>query len=151
MNDPSQNTTATNRAKVFSRLVRDKTISHGAFRVYHLLNDYAGKKCICWPAMRTIATEIHCKLNSVVIWIAELEAAGYITITTKGKNHFNVYRLTNYGVTHMDNANNLSRYPSGTVALPIGARRVTQKGNGIDPKNVPQEVKTVSVKIQSTL
>lgn len=130
-------------ASVYSRLVRDPNISHGAFRLWHLLRDYrnqtSGK---AWPSQRTIAEQMHCKAHSLKEWTAQLVAGGYIAVEERGQHHQFVYSFpaSQPKLPLPKNAPALSRVAhSGALALPKGASpRVAQKGNRTEPKEPNQ-------------
>src|SRR5579872_2953173 len=78
-------------ASVYSRLVR-ADISHGAFRLWHLLNDYRNKESgLAWPKQETIAEQMHCKIDSLKGWTAELVQSGFLKAEKKGQKHYFVY------------------------------------------------------------
>jgi hypothetical protein len=72
--------------KIYSQIIQDKRISHGAFRVWHLLRDMTGDNTHCWPSMRTICKKISCSKSSVSGWIKELIEAQYVTVK-RGSRH----------------------------------------------------------------
>jgi DNA-binding MarR family transcriptional regulator len=80
------------RCQARTRTLRDKSLSLGARVLYGILDDYAGTKAECWPHQRTAAADIGRSVRSVKRWIAELVAAGYISI--KRTQNGNRYRLT---------------------------------------------------------
>lgn len=99
---------------VYSRLVRDPSISHGAFRLWHLLRDYRNSLSgLAWPSQKTIAQAMHCDVHSLKRWTQELLTAGYVSIERKGQNHNFVYRV------HMRPVANESR----DAGFPIVAMR----------------------------
>ena len=65
---------------LYSKIIRDTTLSDGAFRLWHLLRDMTGANSCCWPSVRTVSKLIGCNKNSVLARIIELEAAGYLRI-----------------------------------------------------------------------
>jgi hypothetical protein len=78
---------------VYRRLILDDRISHGAFRLWHYLRDKSNRKGQCWPAQRTIATELHCKPHSLAGWIDELVNSGYLATNPQGQNHHFIYTV----------------------------------------------------------
>jgi hypothetical protein len=61
-------------------LVRDKRLSHGAFRVWHCLRDYTDRASKCFPGQRRVARDIGCDIHSIRKWTAELVAAGWLKV-----------------------------------------------------------------------
>lgn len=76
---------------VYSRILRDLTVSHGAFRLWHLLRDMHGNNGYAWPGTRFLQRSFRCGSTTLLKWIAELEAAGYLR-TERG----NVARASHY-------------------------------------------------------
>ena len=79
------------RAAMFAALMRsnrgDNRVSHGAFRLWHCLNDYVNPKTMqCWPGHRTIQQDIVCSSDSVKKWKQELVDAGWLKIEPRGRN-----------------------------------------------------------------
>ena len=54
--------------KSYKQLVLDKRIPHGAFRLWHLLRDYAGKKMHCWPGQRRLCRDLGSNFKSIANW-----------------------------------------------------------------------------------
>src|SRR5262245_2349411 len=80
--------------EIYSRLVRDRSISHGAFRLWHLLRDHANGYGLAWPGQRLIAKSLGCDKASIKGWTTELEEGGYILgIRRIGQRHSFEYRL----------------------------------------------------------
>ena len=79
--------------ETYSKLIRDKRISHGAFRVWHLFRDMTGKNPNCWPSLQTIADTIGCSKPSVTVWLGELTAAGYVAIEAGNRRRSNRYQI----------------------------------------------------------
>jgi hypothetical protein len=76
---------------VYSRLVR-ADISHGAFRLWHLLRDHMNNDSgLAWPSQRTIANLMHCKIDSLKGWTNELDQAGFLKVERRGQRHYLVY------------------------------------------------------------
>jgi hypothetical protein len=74
------------RAEAFALLIRDRRISHGAFRLWHALRDYmhsgTGK---CFTGQRTLSEDIGCKPHSIRGWVIELVQSGWLSIECNGK------------------------------------------------------------------
>jgi len=76
---------------LYSKIIRDTTLSDGAFRLWHLLRDMTGANSCCWPSVRTVSKLIGCNKNSVLARIIELEAAGYLRIERGNRHKSNRY------------------------------------------------------------
>jgi len=97
---------------VYSELIRDPRISHGAFRIWHLLRDMTGNNSCCWPSVRTIAELTHCAKESALAWIVELEASGYLRIERGHRHKANRYFV-----------GGSKSYHGGRKDYPIGGRK----------------------------
>lgn len=80
--------------EAFSEIIHDQRISHGAFRVWHLLLNMTGANRKCYPSIRTIATKLGSDKNSIMAWLIELEAAMYLRIERGNKHRSNQYYVT---------------------------------------------------------
>jgi hypothetical protein len=69
---------------VYGRLVRDPEISHGAFRLWHALRDYADAGGECFPGQRRLQQDLHCSMSRIKKWISELVAGGYLAANVRG-------------------------------------------------------------------
>jgi hypothetical protein len=69
-------------------------ISHGAFRLWHLLNDYKNRETgIAFPKQETIAREMRCKIHSLKAWTDELVTIGALQVEKRGQRHHHIYRF----------------------------------------------------------
>lgn len=66
-----------------------------AINVYRYLKDRANKENQCFPAIRTIAKDLHISDSTVKRALNDLERAGYI----KRENRFRTYDKKTYGKT----------------------------------------------------
>ena len=89
------------RGEAFSALLKDR-ISHGAFRLWHILRDHENVETgNCCPGYRTLTDEIRCSRNSIKGWLDELRASGWVdwVVTTSRptvdnpSGRMNSYRL----------------------------------------------------------
>lgn len=80
--------------KHYSKLIRDKRISHGAFRLWHLFREMTGKNPCCWPSLQTVCREIGCGKESLLGWIGELQAGGYLKVEKRTRRTSNRYFLS---------------------------------------------------------
>lgn len=134
---------------VFRRLIHDKRIADGAFRLWHYLHNRKNKSGKCWPEQRNIARELGCKTHSLRRWTFQLVNAGYLETEKRGQNHHLEYMIL-FGdgkgdmpewatrrVAQIDDTENASRRPKGNVALPQEATpRVAETGDGSNHKRV---------------
>jgi hypothetical protein len=76
---------------IWRRLIRSP-MSHGAFRLWHLLRDRMDQKTReSWPGRRFIQRTLGCSNSSIAKWIRQLEELDWIRVK-KGKNgRGNVY------------------------------------------------------------
>lgn len=70
---------------LYKAIIRDTSISHGAFRLWHLLQDMANDNSVCWPGQRFICRTFGCNRTSVHRWLDELIDRHYIE-RTFGRN-----------------------------------------------------------------
>lgn len=90
---------AKDKAITFECLTRDRRISHGAVRLFLLLNTYANKYGrSCFPAQDTLQKALGCSAGNLTIkseskekrakdtWMRQLIRHGYITIERYGRN-----------------------------------------------------------------
>ena len=131
---------------VYRRLIHDKRVRHGAFRLWHYLRDRADKSGKCWPEQRNIAAELGCKTHSLPGWTSQLVTAGYLSVEKIGQNH----RLE-YTILFGDGAGDMPKWatrarsqlvacsPNGKAALPNEATpRVAGMG---DRSNTSEVIK----------
>lgn len=76
---------------LYSQIIRDKSLSDGAFRLWHLLRDMTGANNCCWPSVRTVSELLGCNKNSVLARIIELESNGYLRIERGNRHKSNRY------------------------------------------------------------
>lgn len=78
---------------LYSQIVRDERISHGAHRLWCLLRDMTGNNPCAWPSVNSICKSIHCGKDAAFGWIIELEAAGYMRVERGNQHKSNRYYL----------------------------------------------------------
>lgn len=127
---------------VYSRIVR-ADISHGAFRLWHLLRDHMNNDSgLAWPAQETISKLMRCKVHSIKGWTNELVQAGFLKVERRGQRHFLVYSFPvvlpkwaereNSRPAPMGNATNLGM-PKGAWPRPAPMGRQTESKEPIIP------------------
>lgn len=83
------------------RFLFDKELSERAFCVYIYLEDRANKDGICFPSVKTIASDLHVSANTVRRAIKDLKQANLITtkqrIRENGGKSSLEFTLLNYG------------------------------------------------------
>lgn len=121
---------------IYSRLVVDKRISHGAFRLWHYLRNRMNKidperYGRAWPEQRRISEEMGCKIHSIKGWVEELKKAGYLQVMTRGHNHFHEYLFLDVALPQPATRKPSGVAQTGMTVLPKPASpRVSHSGNG---------------------
>lgn len=77
----------------FDKVIRHPGISAAAKGVYALLVTYSNGDCTCFPGQDTIAASMALSVRTVRRLIKELEAAGVLQVTRRGKKVPNLYKL----------------------------------------------------------
>jgi hypothetical protein len=123
--------------QTYSAIVRDSRLSHGAFRYWHLLRDYASDDGVCYPGMRRLSRELGSNPGRIAKWREELIGAGYLSVAPRKNGQFMRYRLhggvaaTVYGLT-----------PMGDKALPqpstVSVDGLLPTVDGLIAKPLPQ-------------
>jgi len=123
---------------IFRKLVKDRSLSHGAFRLWHLLLSYANKNGESWPTQERLGNELGAKRGTIAVWTEKLVQSGYVSIKKVGEHHNITYRLN---FAQLDGSNDPSRCtPTGTTdaradvpggdepMYPSGNSRCTRRG-----------------------
>lgn len=85
----------TNFTMVSNEVISDKNISHGAFRLYCILNSYCyGNKDTCFPSQKTLAGRMNKCVRTIQRYLKELMRKGVIKIMRRGSTS-NLYQLLN--------------------------------------------------------
>lgn len=71
--------------ETYKALAFDKRISHGAFRLWHVLRDFAGKKLKCWPGQRRLTQSLGSNFETIGRWRDELIHAGWLKVSNLDK------------------------------------------------------------------
>ncbi len=74
-------------------ILKSPELSVGAKLAYAMLLSYAWQKEKCFPGQETLADNMGVSKRSVVSFIKELRAAGYVTVKRQGLGQVNVYTL----------------------------------------------------------
>lgn len=80
----------------YSVVLYDRRLSHGAFRLWHLLRDRTGKNDSAWPSIRSMAKDLSSGIGSVALWIKELESAKYLRIQRGNQRRSSRYFLLSF-------------------------------------------------------
>ena len=72
---------------VFGTIYQDKELPARARMVYMYLKDRAGKEGNCWPAIRTIARDLHLSRSTVKRALHDLQQAGRIIKTARKRGN----------------------------------------------------------------
>lgn len=79
---------------LFSQLVYDTEISPAAFRLWHYLMGRQGRNEKSWPSMNTICKDLKYGKTALQRYIKELEARGYIQVTSGTQRNSNEYYVS---------------------------------------------------------
>jgi len=79
--------------KLYSQIIVDRRIPHGAFRLWHLFRDRQGQNPNCWPGLGTICRTIKCGRASVLEWTELLVANGYLSVIKGSRARSNRYTV----------------------------------------------------------
>lgn len=86
---------STDAAQIYSKLLRDRRISNGAFKLFHALRSYRNKATgLTCPSQETLIEEMGFNKPSLKKWTEELRSAGYIWTEKCGQKHYLVYHFT---------------------------------------------------------
>lgn len=118
---------------VYRRIVCDARLAHGAFRLWHYLRDRKGKVSgKCYPDVRDIARDIHCKTHSLPRWTSRLESCGYLATEKRGQNH-----KLQFTILYGDHKGGLPEWATRGKAQPVSCR---PKGQVATPKQATPRV-----------
>jgi len=137
----------------YKQLVLDTRIAHGAFRLWHLLRDYAGKKMKCWPGQRRLSKDLGSNYESIAKWRDSLIEHGWLRIE-KRKNGGHLYFLLipSAAKTATESGSTTTATGNGDTLLPeavaVGATESGNGTNGIKLNSITQPaVKCTNLKI----
>ena len=74
-------------------VLKSDTISPGAKLTYAMLLHYAWQNDFCFPGQERLAADMGVGARSVVRFMAELSAAGFIAVKRRGLGQTNLYQL----------------------------------------------------------
>lgn len=130
--------------ETFAALIRDRRISHGAFRLWHALRDYTDHTSRCFPGQRRLATDIGCNIHSIKPWTKELVVAGWLKCSGRKPGEGFIYTL-------MDGTGQ----PLRKVATPPVAENdnttVAKRGNAPVAKGGHGLLRKVATKVSSPI
>lgn len=133
---------------LYSKLVTDKRIAHGAFRLWHYLLGRHGNNPDCWPGLQKICADIGCGKAALLGWIVQLSALGYIKVTSGSRTRSNRYAVL--GGANQNQPVVLSRTDGGSTSYPEGGSKrsheltsveLNSRNQGGPPKLFPKEAK----------
>jgi len=82
------------------RLLAQAPISHGAFRLWHLLfTGYSNQYLKAWPSIRRLLKELRCSKAAYYRWRSELELSGFLELDTESHRSM-TYVLIDKGDSH---------------------------------------------------
>lgn len=127
--------------KLYSQIITDGRISHGAFRLWHYLRDRHGKNPSCWPSLRRICADIKCGKAAMLGWTKELVAAGYMTVEPGTRTRSNHYSVSGSTQNHVEV---LPETTGGSESRPIGGSKPSHELNSGEPNSKNLFVKALS-------
>ncbi len=71
----------------YDRKIYEADLPHRAIAVYMYLQNRADKKGTCYPAIGTIAKELHLSVSTVKRAVRDLEESGYIRKTQRWREN----------------------------------------------------------------
>jgi biotin operon repressor len=74
-------------------VLKSTAISPGAKLAYSMLLHYAWQNDYCFPGQDRLATDMGVAKRSVVTYMQELEAAGFVVVERRGQGKSNMYEL----------------------------------------------------------
>lgn len=86
------------RVQVIQSASRDTEISHGAFRLWYLLQTHLNTTrgdSMVWPSYLTICEAIGCRPESITPWLAELQKSKWLKTTRKRSTKRGGHRSVN--------------------------------------------------------
>ena len=66
--------------EIFAAILRDRRLSHGAFRLWHALRDYTNSSSQCFPGQRLLADDLNCDPHSLKAWTTQLVSADWLKV-----------------------------------------------------------------------
>lgn len=84
------------KAEVFTALMKDRRISHGAFRLWHLIYSFSNSRTgMSFPGRRLLQQCLGCCHDSLPRWTQELVTNGWLSLTSKAakRGHRFIYEL----------------------------------------------------------
>lgn len=112
--------------------------SHGAKLTLIALANYANDKGLAWPGQDTLRTIVQADRKSIIRWLQQLAAAGYITKTSRGGDGHG--RLSNAYALHYHGPGNVPTAPHADPPNPLNAK--SQPGPGKVPPPPPGQSPT---------
>ncbi|HLH53281.1 MAG TPA: helix-turn-helix domain-containing protein, partial [Verrucomicrobiae bacterium] len=71
--------TSRDRAETFKRLAFDRSVPHGATRLFQVLFTFCDENATCFPGQRLLRKALGCSASSLKPWIEALERGGYLS------------------------------------------------------------------------
>jgi hypothetical protein len=73
---------------LYGKIRDDMKVSHGAFRLWHVLKGMSGKNGCCWPGQRYLAEKYPFSIHSLKSWIQQLVDGGYVRLEKPNQKRF---------------------------------------------------------------
>ena len=145
--DNSCNTTGPRSyLETFAALIRDRRVSHGAFRLWHALRDYTNAASKCFPGQDSLAADIACNIHSIKPWTQELVAAGWLKVEGGNGRRFNYTVLDGIGKPLRKG----STVEQKTVAK-SGNATVAENSNATVAESGNEPLRKVATKVRSPI
>lgn len=134
------------RAKVFSAILHDAKVPHGAYRAWHKIYDHCDPTKgdgIAWPGFRAICDGIGCRPESLTNWIETLIKRRWLKLVKRGggkkRGSHHVYQLLDGHGNQLPfrNAESATENRSTEKAY-HSARTDTEIRNGVGRKTVAE-------------
>lgn len=112
--------------QLFTLILKDKRLSLGAFKLWHLLYNMTGHNTHCWPSVRTLADVLAVDPKSVQKWVAELVECKYVRVEHGDRQHSNKYFVT-------ETVKGVGKFPTRMGNNPTPVVKTTTQPVGINP------------------
>src|SRR5262245_29015793 len=91
--------------QVHTALIRDPSLSNGAFRLFCVIQSYAWQDGYCWPGEERLAKDVGVSVRTIRNWLAELRKrmvwTGEPTVEVETKGHSNT-KTNFYRTPHIE-------------------------------------------------
>jgi hypothetical protein len=127
--------------ETFAAIIRDRLVSHGAFRLWHALRDYTNAQSKCFPGQRRLAGDLGCDPHSLKPWTQELIVAHWLKVEGGHGRRFNY--------TVMDGNGQPLRKPATPTAAETRNGGVVENRNTTVVENHNEPLRKPATKVSS--